>query len=162
MLSLHDALPIAVTSPLTRLHRPVLHGVQGVGKSSILRAVARILDADLYDLRLVQVESTDIRGLTVVDPVTGTTKHMRPEFLPVYTTDKGAKKTIVFLDEILDADDRLRKDAFELILDNRVGPHLMGHNGYLDRNIVVQGTSVSVSVARGGRRIIKNKTTSQA
>src|SRR3546814_14952514 len=64
--------------------------------------------ADLYDLRLVQVESTDIRGLTVVDPVTGTTKHMRPEFLPVYTTDKGAKKTIVFLDEILAADDRLR------------------------------------------------------
>src|SRR3546814_580380 len=126
-LSPKDAIGFIVetfTNPLTRLHRPLLHGVQGVGKSSILRAVARIMDADLYDLRLVQVESTDIRGLTVVDPVTGTTKHMRPEFLPVYTTDKGAKKTIVFLDEILAADDRLRKAAFELILDNRVGPHL--------------------------------------
>src|SRR3546814_20993409 len=36
-----------------------------------------------------------------------------------------------FLDEILAADDRLRKAAFELILDNRVGPHLMGPNVYL-------------------------------
>src|SRR3546814_10581429 len=42
-----------------------------------------------------------------------------------------SKKTIVFLDEILAADDRLRKAAFELILDNRVGPHLMGPNVYL-------------------------------
>src|SRR3546814_9273142 len=85
-LSPKDAIGFIVetfTNPLTRLHRPLLHGVQGVGKSSILRAVARIMDADLYDLRLVQVESMDIRGLTVVDPVTGTTKHMRPEFLPV-------------------------------------------------------------------------------
>src|SRR3546814_6291708 len=82
-LSPKDAIGFIVetfTNPLTRLHRPLLHGVQGVGKSSILRAVARIMDADLYDLRLVQVESTDIRGLTVVDPVTGTTKHMRPDF----------------------------------------------------------------------------------
>src|SRR3546814_18114829 len=72
-LSPKDAIGFIVetfTNPLTRLHRPLLHGVQGVGKSSILRAVARIMDADLYDLRLVQVESTDIRGLTVVDPVT--------------------------------------------------------------------------------------------
>src|SRR3546814_18641180 len=29
------------------------------------------------------------------------------------------------------ADDLLRKAAFELILDNRVGPHLMGPNVYL-------------------------------
>src|SRR3546814_5787521 len=56
---------------------------------------------------------------------------MRPEFLPLYTTDKVAKKTIVFLDEILAADDRLRKAAFEFILDNRVGTHLMGPNVYL-------------------------------
>src|SRR3546814_1769151 len=32
---------------------------------------------------------------------------------------------------ILAADDRLRKAAFELILDNRVGPHLMSPNVYL-------------------------------
>src|SRR3546814_4136608 len=133
-LSPKDAIGCSVetfTNPLTRLHRPLLYGVPGRGKSSILRAVARIMDADLYVFRLVQVESTDIRGLTVVDPVTGTTKHMRPDFRPVYTTDKDAKKTIVFLDEILAADDRLRKAAFELILDNRVGPHLMGPNVYL-------------------------------
>src|SRR3546814_1812797 len=64
-LSPKDAIGFIVetfTNPLTRLHRPLLHGVQGVGKSSILRAVARIMDADLYDLRLVQVESTDIRS----------------------------------------------------------------------------------------------------
>src|SRR3546814_11980418 len=79
-LSPKDAIGFIVetfTNPLTRLHRPLLHGVQGVGKSSILRAVARIMDADLYDLRLVQVESTDIRGLTVVDPVQGTSKQSR-------------------------------------------------------------------------------------
>src|SRR3546814_12814678 len=89
------------------------------------------MDADLYDLRLVLFRSTDIRGLTVVDPVTATTKHILPEFPPVYTTDKGSKKTIVFLDEILAADDRRRIAAFELILDNRVGPHLVGPNVYL-------------------------------
>src|SRR3546814_17381286 len=125
MLSLHDALPIAVTSPLTRLHRPVLHGVQGVGKSSILRAVARILDADLYDLRLVQVESTDIRGLTVVDPVPGTTKHMRPEFLPVYTTDKGETTNIVFIDQNLTDAERLLKAPSELNHHPCAGQHLI-------------------------------------
>ena len=119
------------TKPQTRLHRPLLHGIQGVGKSSILREVARRMEADLYDFRLVQVETTDIRGLTIVDPIAGTTKHMRPEFLPAYSHDGNAKKAIIFLDEILAADDRLRKAAFELILDNRVGPHLMGKNVYL-------------------------------
>src|SRR3546814_16554288 len=46
-----------------------------------------------YDLRLVQVESPDIRGLTVVDPVTGTTQHMDHEFLQVNTTHNTGKNT---------------------------------------------------------------------
>src|SRR3546814_18470749 len=106
-LSPKDAIGFIVetfTNPLIPLHRPLLHGVQGVGKSSILRPVARLMDADLYDLRLVPVHSTVIRGLTVVDPVTGTTKLMFPVSLPLYTTSHGPLKHNVSLAAILPAD----------------------------------------------------------
>lgn len=131
-------------SPITRLHRPLLHGDPGVGKSSLMRQVARLMKAHLYDFRLVQVEAPDIRGLTMIDPISGETRHMRPEFLPAYTEDENADKIIIFLDEILAANDSLRKAAFELILDNRVGPHKMGTNVYLvgAGNSAEDGTNV--------------------
>ena len=107
---------------------PLLHGRFGIGKSQSIRRVATRMDADFIDLRLGQLEAPDLRGLTMIDIVTNQTRHIRPEFLPVFTNDPHARKIILFLDELTGTHDSLRKPAFELVLDRRVGPHVLGDN----------------------------------
>ncbi len=146
-LSPKDAIGFIVETlegDITKRHRVLLHGPPGVGKSKALVAVAKLMNANLYDLRLLQLEAPDIRGLTMIDPASGETKHMRPEFLPVYTENPNATKVIIFLDELLGTHDSVRKSAFELILDHRVGPHRLGDNVYLigAGNSAEDGTNV--------------------
>lgn len=137
-------LLLVLTSKHTRRHRPLLHGDPGVGKSAILREVAQRMGARLIDLRLMQLEGPDLRGLTMIDVATGQTRHIRPEFLPEYTDQLGAEPIIIFLDEIMGAHDSIRKAAFEMILDHRVGPHKFGDNVYLvgAGNSAEDGTNV--------------------
>lgn len=135
---------LLLTNSRTRRHRPLLHGDPGVGKSTILKDVARRMGARLIDLRLMQLEGPDIRGLTMIDVMTGETRHIRPEFIPAYTEELGADPIIIFLDEIMGAHDSIRKSAFEMILDHRVGPHKFGENVYLVAagNSAEDGTNV--------------------
>jgi MoxR-like ATPase len=70
----------------------MLWGPPGVGKSSIVAAVAREHAMELVDLRLSQLAPTDLRGLPVADgPVS---RWLPPEFLP------AAGRGILFLDEL--------------------------------------------------------------
>ena len=70
----------------------MIWGSPGIGKSSIVAAVAKNAGIGLVDLRLSQLAPTDLRGLPVADK--GVSKWFPPEFLP--TQGKG----ILFLDEI--------------------------------------------------------------
>lgn len=90
-------------------------GPPGVGKSSIVAAVASESDFDFIDLRISQLAPTDLRGLPVAQD--GLSKWFPPEFLP-----RGGSG-ILFLDEINMAPPSMQGVAQQLILDRRVGSY---------------------------------------
>lgn len=120
----------------TAMTRILLHGDPGVGKSAIARAIAKLLNATLIDIRLLQLDLGALRGLEHIheDPETGEiiTKAARPEFLPPYVSDEDmtdeTPRYLILLDEIGAADDAIRKAAFEMLTDHRCGPHKLGSN----------------------------------
>ena len=67
-------------------------GACGVGKSQIVSQVANDLDYDFLDVRAVQLDPVDLRGLPRISE--DQTEWLPPKFLP--TTGKG----ILFLDEL--------------------------------------------------------------
>jgi len=70
-------------------------GACGVGKSQIVAQVANDLDYDFLDVRAVQLDPVDLRGLPRI--AADQTEWVPPKFLP--TTGKG----ILFLDELTSA-----------------------------------------------------------
>lgn len=107
------------------IHTPVmLWGPPGVGKSQIIAGIARRHGARLVDIRLSQMEPTDLRGIpfkTADDRV----KWSVPEMLP----ERGnAAPGILFLDEINAAPPSVSAAAYQLILDRRLGEYEMPKN----------------------------------
>ena len=70
----------------------MIWGAPGIGKSSVVEAVAESQELELIDLRISQLAPTDLRGIPV--PKDNKACWYPPEFLP--TSGKG----ILFLDEI--------------------------------------------------------------
>ncbi len=95
----------------------LIHSSPGVGKSSIVREVARKLNIGFVDVRLAEMESVDIRGLPSVDKDNGVMKWNAPDFWPRDPKSKG----IIFLDEITSCDKSCQVAAYELILDRKIG-----------------------------------------
>ncbi|MEO8937764.1 MAG: AAA family ATPase [Burkholderiaceae bacterium] len=107
--------------PTLRRRASMLWGTRGVGKSSIVRQVARHFGVPLVDLRLTTIEPVDIRGAIYADDVLAKTVWFPPEFLPSPDQPDG----ILFLDELTAADQRLQISAYSLILDRRVGHYVL-------------------------------------
>ena len=98
-------------------HAAMIWGPPGVGKSSIVAAVAQRHGLDFVDVRLSQLAPTDLRGLPV--PQDGVSRWFPPEFLP----RDGAG--ILFLDELNMAPPTMQGVAQQLILDRRVGSYVL-------------------------------------
>lgn len=106
----------ATLETLVKIKQPtMLHGSPGVGKSDVVRQVAKALDIEMIDLRLSQLDPVDLRGVPSVED--GKTKWNVPAFLPV----KG--KGILFLDEINSAAQATQAAAYQLVLDRRLGDY---------------------------------------
>ena len=75
-----------VQSALTKVidknikHSVFLWGPPGIGKSSIVKKIAKDRSLDLIDLRISQLAPTDIRGLPFVKD--GMARFAPPSFLP--------------------------------------------------------------------------------
>jgi hypothetical protein len=93
----------------------MIWGAPGIGKSSVVEAVAKEKDIELIDLRISQLAPTDLRGIPV--PKDDKACWYPPEFLP--TSGKG----ILFLDEINMAPPAVQGIAQQLILDRKVGSY---------------------------------------
>ena len=101
-------------------HTPVmLWGAPGVGKSQIIAQIARKHGVPLIDVRLSQMEPTDLRGIPfrVGDRVEWSV----PALLPDAT--RHGPSGILFLDEITSAPPTVTAAAYQLILDRRLGEY---------------------------------------
>ena len=101
-------------------HTPVmLWGPPGVGKSQIVAQIAASHAAPVIDIRLSQMEPSDLRGIPfrVEDRV----EWAAPAILP--DRDRHGLSGILFLDEITSAPPAVSAAAYQLILDRRLGEY---------------------------------------
>ncbi len=101
-------------------HTPVmLWGPPGVGKSQMVAQTAALHDAPIIDIRLSQMEPSDLRGIPFR---TGDTVEWAvPSLLP--DAERHGCRGILFLDEITSAPPSVSAAAYQLILDRRLGQY---------------------------------------
>lgn len=73
------------------------------------------------DVRISQLEPSDLRGLPIQDAESGTTKWLIPNWLPKKEDSKG----IIFFDELNLSPPSIQAVAYQLILDRRVGDYVL-------------------------------------
>jgi hypothetical protein len=101
-------------------HTPVmLWGPPGVGKSDMVREVAQRHQAPVIDIRLSQMEPSDLRGIPF--RVDGSVEWAIPSILP--NSERHGAEGVLFLDEITSAPPTVSAAAYQLILDRRLGEY---------------------------------------
>ncbi|SMN11834.1 conserved hypothetical protein [uncultured Candidatus Thioglobus sp.] len=101
-------------------HTPVmLWGAPGIGKSQIIAQVADLHNAEIIDIRLSQMEPSDLRGIPFKngDQVDWAVPSLLPD------EKRHGKQGILFLDEITSAPPTVSAAAYQLILDRRLGDY---------------------------------------
>jgi hypothetical protein len=90
-------------------------GACGVGKSQIVAKVASDLQWQFLDIRAVQLDPVDLRGLPRI--AADRAEWVPPNFLP--TSGNG----ILFLDELTAAPQMTQAGCYQLVLDRRLGEY---------------------------------------
>jgi len=99
-------------------HTPVmLWGPPGVGKSQIVQQIAAQHGAPVIDIRLSQMEPSDLRGIPM--RVGDIVDWAIPSILP--DSERHGPSGILFLDEITSAPPSVSAAAYQLILDRCLG-----------------------------------------
>jgi hypothetical protein len=107
-------------SASTGHHTPVmLWGPPGVGKSQIVAQVAQRHGVKLIDIRLSQMEPSDLRGIPF--RAEDSVEWAVPAMLP--NARRHGEEGILFLDEITSAPPSVSAAAYQLILDRRLGEY---------------------------------------
>jgi hypothetical protein len=115
-------------------------GAPGIGKSSIVKQVAKERGLEFVDLRLSLLDPTDLKGIPFFDKENHEAVWAKPNFLPKEEDSKG----ILFLDEINTAPPSVQASAYQLVLDRKVGDYELPHgwsivaagNNESDRGVV--------------------------
>lgn len=97
----------------------MIWGAPGIGKSDLVREAAAVQGYPLIDLRLSQLEPTDLRGIPLHD--NGKVRWIPPDELPDEARD--GPHGVLFLDEINAAPPPVAAAAYQLILDRRLGSY---------------------------------------
>lgn len=102
------------------VHTPVmLWGPPGAGKSQLVAQAAARHGAPVIDVRLAQMEPTDLRGIPFRDG--RNVVWSVPTLLP--DAARHGERGILFLDEITSAPPTVTAAAYQLILDRRLGDY---------------------------------------
>jgi hypothetical protein len=101
-------------------HTPVmLWGAPGIGKSDIINQIGERNNALVIDIRLSQMEPSDLRGIPFRDG--NLVEWATPAMLP--NAERHGETGILFLDEITSAVPSVSAAAYQLILDRRLGEY---------------------------------------
>jgi hypothetical protein len=117
---LHTLLDQEFISAATGTHTPVMiWGPPGVGKSQLVAQVAHAHNAAMLDIRLAQMEPSDLRGIPFRNGAQ--VEWAVPSLLP--DAARHGATGILFLDEITSAPPSVSAAAYQLILDRRLGEY---------------------------------------
>lgn len=97
----------------------MLWGPPGVGKSQIVAQVAARHEVKLIDIRLSQMEPSDLRGIPF--RAENSVEWAVPAMLP--NAKRHGEEGILFLDEITSAPPSVSAAAYQLILDRKLGEY---------------------------------------
>ena len=112
-----------------RVQRPLfLWGPPGIGKSELVEGITRELGGLMIDLRLGQMEPTDIRGIPFYNKDIGKMDWAEPVELPDETTASQYPVVVLFLDELNSAAPSVQSAAYQLILNRRIGKYKLPNN----------------------------------
>lgn len=109
--------------------RPVfLWGPPGIGKSEVVAGIAEELGGTMIDLRLAQMEPTDLRGIPYYNKDIGKMDWAAPVDLPDEEFAATQKIVVLFLDEMNSAAPSIQAAAYQLILNRRIGKYKLPDN----------------------------------
>ncbi len=112
-----------------QVKRPLfLWGPPGIGKSELVAGIAQELGGLMIDLRLGQMEPTDIRGIPFYNKDLGKMDWAPPIELPDEATASQYPIVVLFLDELNSAPASVQAAAYQLILNRGVGKYRLPDN----------------------------------
>lgn len=102
---------------------PFLHSSPAQGKSSLSKQLAEQFKLKVIDLRLTELDSTDLSGLPYFN--NGKAEFMPFNTFPLHDTPipEGYEGWLILLDEFNSANQAVMAAAYKLVLDRQVGQH---------------------------------------
>jgi hypothetical protein len=112
-----------------RMQRPIfLWGPPGIGKSEVVESIAKEMKGHMIDLRLAQMEPTDLRGIPYYNKDLQLMDWAPPIDLPDEETAAQYPIVVLFLDEMNSAAPSIQAAAYQLILNRRIGKYKLPNN----------------------------------
>jgi len=109
--------------------RPLfLWGPPGIGKSEVVAGITESLGGLMIDLRLGQMDPTDIRGIPFYNKELNKMDWAPPIELPDPETASQYPIVVLFLDEMNSAAPAVQAAAYQLILNRRIGKYFLPDN----------------------------------
>ena len=109
--------------------RPMfLWGPPGIGKSEVVAEITEELGGFMIDLRLGQMDPTDIRGIPFFNKEAGKMDWAPPIDLPDAELASQYPIIVLFMDEMNSAAPAVQAAAYQLVLNRRIGKYVMPDN----------------------------------
>lgn len=109
--------------------RPIfLWGPPGIGKSEVVADIAKEMGGAIVDLRMAQMEPTDIRGIPFFNKDNGKMDWAPPIDLPDEEFASQYPIVVLFLDEMNSAAPSVQAAGYQLILNRRIGKYVLPDN----------------------------------
>ncbi len=112
-----------------KVKRPVfLWGPPGIGKSEVVASIAEELGGLMIDLRMAQMEPTDIRGIPYFNKELNKMDWAPPVDLPDEELASKYPIIVLFLDEMNSAPPAVQAAGYQLVLNRQVGKYKLPDN----------------------------------
>jgi hypothetical protein len=109
--------------------RPMfLWGPPGIGKSEVVAQITQELGGFMIDLRLGQMDPTDIRGIPFFNKDLGKMDWAPPIDLPDEELASQYPIVVLFMDEMNSAAPAVQAAAYQLVLNRRIGKYRLPDN----------------------------------
>ena len=109
--------------------RPLfLWGPPGIGKSELVADITEELGGYMIDLRLGQMEPTDIRGIPFYNKEIGKMDWAEPIDLPTEELASQYPIVVLFMDELNSSAPSVQAASYQLILNRRIGKYTLPKN----------------------------------